>query len=231
MKKKFAFLIAAVMMASAATNCFAYTKTKDMAYVEEYDKYVPNDSYDNSYTLENTNEMYYRDYCNDRRHLNGGDFRTTVITDEYKLLNGKPMVKYRDIVGAMGGKIDYNPQTKVSKAYFTCTASRSIRSIALSQGNNRVDFSVASFEQVMQELENKTAAANNTYYYGSCNFEVTPTIIDGSLYVYMNDIERILGRYYVDYDNKNVTFDNDDSRYVARFKNNIVYIPIFDYLP
>lgn len=224
MKKLMALGLAVCMTVVSAVNCFAYTKVRPLAYKSEINKFIP--MWGTS--PEGANEISGDDF--DRRFpdsvTNGGEFRHTVVTDEFIYVNGTAMVKVRDVIAAAGGKIEYNPTTKAIKAYMPKANYTSIRSFSITPGNTKAYFSLISFNDAEIEV---SGGVTENYISGSCDLKVMPEIIDGSFYVSAIDLEDILGRYNAL--GGTVRYNGNDNRYTVHIINNIVYIPLFNYLP
>ena len=107
-----------------------------------------------------------------------------VRTTEYTYKNGVLMVKLRDAVNAMDGKIEYIPDSKLTKSYLPqegqVFAGCSINSIAVQAGRNRIDYS-------RQDAWHPGELEQFSFY-----TTVTPQIINGSLYVGAGDLCSIL---------------------------------------
>jgi len=207
-------LFVVFITAVVTVNCFAYTKIKDLAYINKLGKYATLDSKVNSIN-EILPDTFKKIYPNDSIYI--GDFRTNIVTNEYKLLNGNAIVKVRDIIAAMGGSLEYNPNTKAVKAYipkFSVTYN-SVRSFSITPGKTEVDLTVISYP-------------NENRLYKTHNSRIAPRIIDNFLYVSAIDLGEVLGKYsaydelgYIDY---SCYGDN------TRLLNGIIYIEIFGYL-
>ena len=221
MKKLIAVFFSVMLAVIGAVNCFAYTKFRDLAYIDELGKFVPY----GEIKPENINEISYDTYYG---QLNGGDFRTHIVTNEYKFINGNAMVKVRDIVAAVGGSIEYNPKTKATKAYipnFSQTFN-SVRAFSITPGKSKVDFTVVDYPD-----ENR--------FYESYDFKIAPMIIDGSLYVSAIDLGEILGNYCA-YDNTHGKYWDvfNYGEFGVPYKDNpvrlvkgIIYMKVYGYLP
>ena len=110
--------------------------------------------------------------------------------NEYIMQNGTAMVKFRNVFSRLDGKIEYNSETKITKAYlpesyvffYNYTPEgieewryyTPIKSIAIQPGRNRIDYSDYDGQH-------------------SITTTVTPNIVNGSLYVSAVDIGKIMG--------------------------------------
>ncbi len=103
-------------------------------------------------------------------------------TTDYIYVDNVPMVKLRDVVNTLNGKIDYNSETKLTKIYLNYrwetgyySAGCSTRSIAIQPNKNQVYYSTYLNQQ-------------ESY----CT-TIIPQIINGSLYIGADDLGHILG--------------------------------------
>lgn len=223
MKKIIGYVIALVIIISCTANCFAYTKVKNLHYSDDLKKYVLD--YDDT-KVENINEItcdaYKRKYPEEL--FIGAFWSPYIVSTDFKYINGTAMIKVRDAVSAMGGKIEYNSDTKSTKAYIPIFSSgvNAIKSFSITANKKNVDFTV---RDASYELEEHPGV------HGSCTFKITPTIIDGSLYVSAIDFGNLICKYYNWGDGQVEDYDYDNDLVKANVLNNILYIKVHSYFP
>lgn len=97
---------------------------------------------------------------------------TKILTNEYIYRNGTAMVKFRDIISTMNGKIEYNASNKSIKTYLNTVydVELATKSISVKAGKNIIEYTDAWGKRK------------------SAYTRVTPVIINGSLYVSAMDL-------------------------------------------
>ncbi len=226
-----ALAFAVCMTSVSPINCLAYTNMKSLVYNAEADKFITNWG-----KPEGENEMSQDDF--QRLYTNrpfNNNFRNMIITDEFKYINDIPMVKVRDVIEAMGGKAEYNGTTKIIKAVLSNPRGsyNAIREFTVIPGNKKIDFTIISFAEAQDEVWRDVAPRKKVSLSYEC--KTTPTRIDNELYVSAEDLEEILGRYYLSdkyppSSKRSVTHIENDDIYMVRIMNDILYIPLFEYI-
>lgn len=226
-----ALAFAVCMTAVSPINCFAYTDMKSLVYNAEADKFITEWE-----EPEGENEMSRDDF--QRLYTNrpfNNNFRYMIVTDEFKYVNDVPMVKVRDVIEAMRGKAEYNGTTKVIKAVLSNPGGsyNAIREFTVTPGNKKIDFIIISLDEAQDEVWRDVAPRKKVSLSYEC--KIAPTRIDNELYVSAEDLEEILGRYYLSdkyppSSKRAVTHIENDDTYVVRTMNNILYIPLFEYI-
>ncbi len=152
--------------AIVANTSLAYANTD--LYMEFHDYY--GNTIGNSDTLP-SGELY------------GHDASCFIRTTEYIYKDGVCMVKLRDAINAVNGKLEYIPESKLTKCYLPREGQYfvgcSINAVAVQAGRNRIDYSNPS-------INGKTMDQYSFYT------TVTPQIINNSLYVGANDLSNVL---------------------------------------
>ncbi len=164
MKKYITILLTSIATVVSSVNSFAYTK-----HFEEYYR-------SDVGVIGNSDNMTWEDL----NRVGWTNLFPYIETTDYIMRNGTAMVKFRDMVTFIGGKVDYNTNTKIVKVYFNTDLSNgaiglTVNSVAVRANRNRIDYTYVSGDSV------------------SYNTKVTPVIINGSLYVSAVDLGNVLG--------------------------------------
>lgn len=112
MKKFAALILTGIITAVSCVNCFAFISVDNCLLPEEAAAAgYPNLAY-----------ASYPEYSKIAQRYNLWNYYAChpefIITDEYKMVDGRAMVKLRDIADFLGGRIEYNSAEKSTMIYF-----------------------------------------------------------------------------------------------------------------
>jgi len=198
--KKLVMLLSAIIIAVASSvNCFAFMRVEFLCRLDSY-----TESDGRVFTgLERKNKEtlrkeFSKNFSSGMHNIlveedNLRYFANCLVSDEIKYINGKPMIKVRDVAEALGGKVEYNSTNKLTKVYLWEATQPKVYvhkksdpeihttcSFSLTSGKPKINLSVGTS---YQDLE-----------YSSFVASVIPIISGGSLYVSTADLGKILGK-------------------------------------
>lgn len=205
MKKFFMIALVFIITTVSCVNCFAYI---NYDFLMDYAS-ASRLGYPEWAFSDDSQNQYLRDTYN--VEINGCDFSNYIYTNEYKYVDGTAMVKLRDMVGRIGGKVDYNKNSKTTKVYFNWERDKNncIKSFSVTPGYNVIS---ASYYTDSAFCGWKSS--------GSFRTSTSPRIINGSLYISAVDLGKALAPFW------NTTYGGyfNTTRQYADVKDGVLYI-------